>query len=564
MLRRSPRAALLLLAACTPGAQASTDPTGTDAETSAGVPTSTAPSPTDTTAPPDTTASEPTTTGGPAPQFPAIGPIAGPGGRDSFRFGAASAATQIEDQNPAVDWYVWTAPPPGGLGNGTFVGDAARGYSLALADVALLQELHLDSYRFSVEWARVEPARDVIDEAALAHYDALLDALVAAGIRPLITLHHFSNPTWIEDPRATDCDGGPTDTNLCGWDHEAGGPEVVAEFAAHAALLAARFGDRVDEWATVNEPINYLLGAYGQGNFPPGQAGLFAPPDEILIPAARNYIRGHVAAYDAVHAADVVDADGDGQPAAVGFTHAVGEWIPARDNHISDDPADIAARDRLVHVYHLLFVEALREGGFDSDFDGSLDEPQPAWRGKLDWLGVQYYFRAGVTGEPGLMPKIAATPCFGEIDFGACVPPLDPTWVVPAMNYEHDAKGLYNRLVEFAARWPDLPLVVTESGIATEVGARRAEAVVRALEWIARARDEGVDVRGYYHWSLFDNFEWALGFTPRFGLYRVDYATYAREPTEAATVLGDIAREREIGDARAARYGGEGPMTPEP
>jgi beta-glucosidase len=528
-------ARLLALAACSPGAQASADDAGGSSST-----------------------------GGEPPEFPAIGSIAAPGGKDSFRFGAASAATQIEDMNPAVDWWVWTAPPPDGLGRGTFVGDAAGGYSRALADVALLQALHLDSYRFSVEWARVEPRRDVVDEAALAHYDAFIDALVAAGIRPMITLHHFSNPVWVDDPRDPGCEAGPGDDNLCGWDHAEGGARVVEEFRQHAALLAERFGDRVDEWATVNEPINYVVSAYGLESFPPGKNGILADVDGILLPALRNYLAGHAAAYDALKDRDDVDADGDGLAAAVGFTQAVGEWVPARDNAVSDHPDDLAAQARLVWVYHLLFVEALRQGGFDPQIDGTLDEPHPEWKGRLDWLGVQYYFRAGVTAEPGLFPKLLVTPCFPPIDAGACVPPLDPTYRVPAMDYEHHPGGLYTVLRDLSTRWPDLPLTVTESGIATEVGARRAEVVVRALEQIRRARDEGADVRGYYHWSLYDNFEWALGFEPRFGLYRVDYADLGRTATEGAEVLAAIAAERRIGEDRGARYGGGGPLTPEP
>lgn len=504
------------------------------------------------------------TTGDGVQQFPPIGPIVGPDGKGSFRFGAASAATQIEDKNPAVDWYVWTAPPPEGLGRGTFVGDAARGYTLALQDVDLLAALGLDSYRFSIEWARIEPQRDQIDPDALAHYDAFIDALLARGIRPMITLHHFSNPTWIDDPRDKNCANGPGDANLCGWNHPEGGPLVVDEFREHVALLAETYGDRVDEWVTVNEPVNYLLGAYGQETFPPGKNGVLTDIDGTVIAASRNYLAAHAAAYDALKAGDQTDADADGLPASVGFTQAVASWVPARAGQLSDDPVDIGARDRVAYVYHHLFVDALLEGGFDPQFDGTLDEPHPEWKGRLDWLGVQYYFRAGVTGDPGLMPLIDATPCFGEIDFGACVPMLDPSHAVPAMDYEHDPRGLYERLVEFGARWPDLPLVVTESGIATESGPRRAEVVVRALEGIARARDEGVDVRGYYHWSLYDNFEWALGFVPRFGLYRVDYATYARTPTEGATVLGEIAAAREIGPERAEKYGGDGPLTPEP
>jgi beta-glucosidase len=132
------------------------------------------------------------------------------------------------------------------------------------------------------------------------------------------------------------------------------------------------------------------------------------------------------------------------------------------------------------------------------------------------------------------------------------------------MRYEYYAPGLYKVLADLGKRWPDLPLVVSESGIATEVGERRAENVVRALEQIDKARSEGVDVRGYYHWSLFDNFEWAEGFEPRFGLYHVDYSTYERTPTTGADVLAEITSLRKLTEAQLSTYGGEGPMTPEP
>ena len=151
--------------------------------------------------------------------FAKIGSVSAPSGKGSFRFGAASAATQIEDQNPNTDWYLWTSPAPDGLAKSPFVGDASKGYTNAIADIDLLAEMHLDSYRFSMEWARIEPKRGMIDEAALQHYSDLLDALKAKGIKPMVTVHHFSNPVWVADPRDPDCKNGPSDDNLCGLGH---------------------------------------------------------------------------------------------------------------------------------------------------------------------------------------------------------------------------------------------------------------------------------------------------------------------------------------------------------
>jgi hypothetical protein len=270
----------------------------------------------------------------PTLHFAEIGSPSAPSGAQSFRFGAASAATQIEDQNPHTDWYVYTQPKAeGGLGNGTFVGDAAKGYTKALEDVELIAALGLDSYRFSIEWARIEPQRDQIDGAALAHYSDFIDALIARGIRPMVTVHHFSNPTWVDDPAdQEDCKDGPSDANLCGFGHPIGGPLVVEEMRQHAQLLAERFGDRVDEWATVNEPVNYLVASYGIGFFPPGKSSLLSAETLLgkLVAVIRDFVSGHAAMYGALKSADLVDADGDGVAASVGLTLSVADWVPAR------------------------------------------------------------------------------------------------------------------------------------------------------------------------------------------------------------------------------------------
>lgn len=499
----------------------------------------------------------------PAAGFGRIGSLSAPQGAGSFRFGAASADTQIEDQNQRTDWWFFSDREEG-LGKGkAAVGEATRGYSLAMDDIQLMVAMGLDSYRFSMSWARIEPERDQIDEAALEHYSRFIDALLAAGIKPNVTLHHFSNPVWVDDPRDVGCAGGPTSTNLCGVGHPEGGPLVVEEMRQHAALLAERFGDRVDDWATLNEPVNYLLAAQGVGVFPPGKTKIFSLHD-AFIPVVRDFVSGHAAMYHAIKQHDTIDADGDGVAASVGLTLSVAEWTPARDNEVSAEPEDVGAAERLDYVFHYLLVDALRSGVFDADLDGVGEELQPTWKDTLDWLGVQYYFRAGVTGKNGLIPApLSLTPCFSSFDFGACVLPQDPTWCVPEMRYEYAPEGLYKVLMAFKERYSGLPLVVSESGIATEVGERRAANVVRALEQIQRAQRQGADVRGYYYWSLTDNFEWAEGFGPRFGLYSVDYTTYARTPTLGATVLGEIAETRKLSQSLRDTYGGTGPMTPE-
>ncbi len=492
-----------------------------------------------------------------------MGSLASPAGAGSFRFGVATAATQIEDMNETVDWFLWTQPlADGGLGKGTFINQATQGFTRVNADLDLVKGLGLDSYRFSIEWARIEPQRDVIDTAAIAHYRAQLERMRDLGIKPMITLHHFSNPIWVANPGDAECSRGVSDTNLCGVG-SAGGAQVVEEMAEHARLMAEQFGDLVDEWGTLNEPVNYLIAGYLLAQFPPGRF-TFTDLTGKFIPVLRDYIAAHAAMYDAIKAADTIDADGDGRPADVGLAMSVADWEPARAGTFSTLAEDIQGREKFVYVFHWLFVDALTRGGFDTDLDGGLDEPHPEWANTLDWLGLQYYFRAGVTAETVLIPEIGVTPCFGPFDNGACIRPPDPTYCVPRMGYEGWIDGFGRIIQEFSARYPTLPLVVTESGIATEVGRRRAENVVRVLEVIARERAAGADVRGYYHWSLTDNFEWAEGFIPRFGLYQVDYTSYDRTATEGADVLRAIATERELTSEQRTTYGGTGPLTVEP
>ena len=499
--------------------------------------------------------------------FSSPGSLSADSGRDSFRFGAATTAIQIEDGLVNSDWYHWSRPEAeGGRGQGeAFVGDAVMGYTRAIEDAQLIADLGLDAYRFNVDWSRVEPEIDAVSEEALAHYGALIDALLGHDVQPMLTVHHFSSPLWVHNFMLGDCSDAqmPSDENLCGWGHPQGAERIIEELAEHAARLAREYGDRVDEWCTLNEPINYLIASYGGGQFPPGQVYLLGN-FERLMTVYRNYLRAHVAIYDAIKANDLVDADGDGEAASIGLSLNSIKWVPASDNEPSEARRDLEARDRIWYLYHHFYPDALINGTYDADLDAVPDEVHPDWKGKLDWLGIQYYSRNGVTGSPAMFPGVEATLCVADLDMGACLPPDDTTHWVPTMRYEYYAPGIYDVLKDVGQRYEGLPLVVTESGLATNEGRRRAEHIVRTLEQVHLARESGVDVRGYYHWSLMDNFEWSEGFWPRFGLYHVDFNTYERTATEGAEVYREIITGRALTAEHSEVYGGLGPMTPEP
>lgn len=480
---------------------------------------------------------------------------------EGFRWGAAGAAHQIEGGNTNNNWYQFETLP--GFEGKTVEpsGEAVQGYDRYEEDADLLVVLGADVYRLSIEWSRVEPQRDVWNEAEWQHYRDVIDALRARGIEPMITLHHFTEPIWLQDLSDLACEAGPTDANLCGWTH----PEVPAEFAEFCAEAAARFGDDVDEWTTYNEPGGYLLSGYLGGAFPPGYTNLTVETVQAnVIPVAAGMLDGHAAAYAAIHEADNTDADGDGESASVGFTNSI-QWIVPVDDQNADD---VAAAKRIQALYGYIFPDAMVSGLLDTDLDGIPEESHPEWANTVDLMGYQYYYRMYVKGVPGF-PPIEAVPCDPNalavlgIDpsvFGCPTPNEDD---VTMMGYEHYSPGLGLLAPALAARYPGVPLRVTEAGIATETGRRRAESIVQQLAGLSDAIADGAPVDGYIHWSLTDNFEWAYGFTPRFGLYTVDFDTYTRTANEGAEVFKTIIADNGIRQSVWDEYGLGEHLSPE-
>ena len=330
-------------------------------------------------------------------------------------------------------------------------------------DTDLLSELGLQVYRLGIEWSRIEPEPGRIDESAVEHYRTQLAELGRRGIRPLVTIHHFSHPTWFE------ARGGWT------------APDAVEAYLAHVERVVTRFGDLVSEWVTINEPNVYATGGFLFGEFPPGRTSAWSDIRAVLHAMARAHCR----AYHLIH---------DLQPEArVGIAHHLRVFAPLNRRN--------PAHRLVARANAYLFQEAITDAMLGGRFPRVLG-PQPADvrpGSHYDYLGINYYSRSAVS-------RLAD----GRFDG---VPVSDLGW-------EIYPEGLYLFLKRYASL--GAPLVVTENGLDDRTGQRRPYFLRSHLYAVERAVAEGVDVRGYFHWSLMDNFEWAQGYPPRFGLFYVD------------------------------------------
>ncbi|MCT6779678.1 family 1 glycosylhydrolase [Streptomyces sp. CS7] len=407
---------------------------------------------------------------------------------EGFLMGASTSAHQVEGNNVGSDWWAVENRP------GTFVaersGDAADSFHRWPEDMDLLSELGFNAYRFSVEWARIEPERGHVSRAAVAHYRAMVRGALDRGLTPVVTLHHFTSPKWF--------------SALGGW----ASPEAPALFAGYAGVATEILAAGVRYVATINEPnmialMHTMIRRLGSGGEAEGagpaaetdsgavafDAGTVEPDAEVT----RSLIRAHRAAYDVLKAAD--------PGLQVGWTVA---------NQVYE-PEPGAAEVAEAHAYPRedVFLEAARED---------------------DWIGVQAYTRHRI-GPDGPLP----------VEPGA-------ETTLTGWEFYPEALGLAIRHT-VAVVGPHVPVLVTENGIATDDDERRIAYTTEALASLAAALRDGIDVRGYLHWSALDNYEWG-SYRPTFGLIAVDPRTFARTPKSSARWLGALARAAHIPDGR--------------
>ncbi len=440
-----------------------------------------------------------------------------------FLWGAATSAYQIEgsldvDGRGRSIWESFAARP-GAIEGGGDGSRACDSYRRWRDDLDLVAELGLNAYRFAIGWPRVMPdGRGRVESRGLDHYERIIDRLLAGGVTPVVSLNHW------DMPEALMADGG--------WV----GRSTVHAFAAYAAAVADRFGDRVQWWITQNEPWIIALLGYHLGLHAPGMRDLRAS-----VAAGHHVLLGHGVGADVIHSRS--------SHARVCCTLSLFPCDPA-----SDDPADAEAAWGSDGYVNRWYLDPLTGNGYPDDtrrhYEHALgtdldDIIRPGdtelIAGRSDYLGVNYYSRRVLT---------AAAPEPNRPFPWRVVPPRHETEYTDG-GWEYAPDNLRRLLLRLHADYPDLPLVVTENGcvygdtpthdgLVHDTG--RIRFLLDHLAATVAAMAEGADVRGYFHWSLLDNFEWALGYRPRFGLTFVDYTTGRRTIKDSGRVYAEIAR----------------------
>ncbi len=394
-----------------------------------------------------------------------------------FLWGTASAAYQVEGDNKNADWWEFEHQP-GKIANGDTSEVACDHYHRYREDFRLLRELNQNAHRLSIEWSRIEPAEGEFDSRQIRHYRDVLGELREQGIQPMVTLHHFTSPQWF--------------VRKGGWADR----ESSRAFLPYVSRVADELGDLVSMWCTINEPNIYGANGWITGEFPPAHKGDLASFYRVIA----NLRRAHELAYAALKR--------KWPDTPVGLSHHKFLFLPASNRQ----------RDRL----------AARTAQFTVDrWPVGPGQFRRGVEATADYVGIAHYW-AQMAAFDASRPQDQFIRRFNVP--GAHVTDMgwsaDPSHMRSVLN---ELKGLGK------------PVYITENGLATNDDARRQRYIVEVLTSVQQAIDDGVDVRGYFHWTNLDNFEWARGYTARFGLIEVDRATLERTVRPSGRLYGRIA-----------------------
>ncbi|HEX2541199.1 MAG TPA: GH1 family beta-glucosidase [Caldimonas sp.] len=431
----------------------------------------------------------------------------------SFLWGAATSAYQIEG-SPLADgagpsiWHRFVRTP-GLVANGDTGDVACDHYRRMEEDVAIMKRLGLGAYRFSIAWGRILPeGRGRVNEGGLGFYERLVDTLLANGIQPMATLYHWDLPSALDDRG--------------GWLN----PDVADWFADYASVMYRRLDDRVKLWATLNEPWVVTDGGYLHGPLAPGHKNKFEAPI-----ASHHLLRSHAKAVQAYRAMG---------------RHQVGLVVNIEPKYpASQSPEDLAATRRAEAYMNRQYLDPVFLGRYPDEMREIFGEAWPAWpdadfdliREPIDFLGINYYTRNVVRLDETQYPLKAA-------------PVRQKQSIHTETGWEVFPQGLTDTLLWIRQQYGDIPQYVTENGAAfydpPAAPSGRVNDPLRIdyyrahLRAIHAAIEQGVDLRGYFAWSLLDNLEWSLGYSKRFGLVHVNFETLARTPKDSARFYADV------------------------
>jgi len=405
-----------------------------------------------------------------------------------FLWGAATSSHQVEGDNRWNDW--WEHEQVGRLPYKS--GEACRHYERFEQDFELARSWRHNAHRFSIEWSRIEPSEGRWNSNALAHYREVIRALRERHLEPVMTLHHFTNPAWFSQSG--------------GW-LRADSPTLFTRYVEHTVQ---NLGAEVKYWLTINEPTIYVIQAYINGEWPPFLKSAWLKAARVF----RNLVRAHIGAYRALHRhrRDVM----------VGFAHNAPLFMPCNPERRRDRIA-VALRELILNRAFFCLM-------------GSDPHDLSQTAKNLDFIGLNYYTRTIVRSAGWGVEAVLGRTCQ--------LPHHHERGPISVTGWEVYPRGL-KTVLKYFSRF-GLPLFITENGIATEDESLRREFLLKHLQSLAEALDEGVNVIGYLYWSLFDNFEWALGTKPRFGLAAVDYTTQQRLPRPCVEDFSRVCRTNQL------------------
>jgi beta-glucosidase len=425
----------------------------------------------------------------------------------NFFMGSATSAFQIEGGDQNNTWYRWCLSP-GRIHDGSNCIRAIDHWNRYPEDIQIMKELHHDIYRMGLEWSRIEPERGKFNEAAISHYRDEISLLLQNGIKPLVTIHHFSNPLWFED--------------MGGWEST----DAVMLFTRYTRYVVEGLGDLVSDWITINEPSVFLIYGYAYGTWPPGKTNIMS-----MLKAARNMVKAHIQSYREIH--QIRAQKQFVGKTMVGAAHHLRIFDPEGDKLQNKIPAKL-----IQYMSQDMFLKSMAYGKlvFPLGFGN-----YPLGRGKFfDFLGINYYSRD--------MVRLAFDPAnmFGKLLVKENAP-------VNELGWEIYPEGLFRLCRKYYAQY-QTPIYITENGICDGHDTMRAKFIYDHLQQIARLIHDGVPVERYYHWTLIDNFELADGESGRFGLIANDFETQKRTIRKSGRFYGEICERKAVTAEMIEKY----------